>query len=372
MASITDINDADLISASNEVINTNFDNLNTDKIETSTLDTDTTLAANSDSKIATQKAVKAYVDTFTSPLASTTAKGVVEEATDAQIVAGTDTGETGARLFPVPSKLNTQITSLLTSTLASRVPFHYQRIGVTPLTTSGVINSNAANSDGSVLIIYSNQSTEIFRYARDTNTGTYYQTHQVNSTIGSSNFSSVVIVGNYVYIFWDSNTVVSAYRYDLADLANEAAMTVPSIDTSGANYAISSWTDGTDIYLAQAKASTTGYKLSISGTTLTTVTTSTTAVGLASNGTLSFMFDGTNTYSVQVGADSITIKKATDIYFVASTTTTITAGIESGAVPYSISIPISNNRMYVGYWNDEYNASAQTKVVMVLTPYTKP
>ena len=44
------------------IINTNFSNLNTDKIETSYLDTDTTLAANSDSKIATQKAVKAYVD----------------------------------------------------------------------------------------------------------------------------------------------------------------------------------------------------------------------------------------------------------------------------------------------------------------------
>ena len=43
-------------------INTNFSNLNTDKIETSYLDTDTTLAANSDAKIPSQKAVKAYID----------------------------------------------------------------------------------------------------------------------------------------------------------------------------------------------------------------------------------------------------------------------------------------------------------------------
>jgi hypothetical protein len=63
MSTITTINDSDLISASNEVINTNFSNLNTDKIETSVLDTDGTLAANSDSKVATQKAVKTYVDT---------------------------------------------------------------------------------------------------------------------------------------------------------------------------------------------------------------------------------------------------------------------------------------------------------------------
>ncbi len=62
MSTITTINSGDLITNSRAVINTNFSNLNTDKIETSVLDTDTTLSANSDSRIATQKAVKAYVD----------------------------------------------------------------------------------------------------------------------------------------------------------------------------------------------------------------------------------------------------------------------------------------------------------------------
>ena len=62
MATITTILGTDKITDSRTVINTNFSNLNTDKIETSYLDTDTTLAANSDSKIATQKAVKTYVD----------------------------------------------------------------------------------------------------------------------------------------------------------------------------------------------------------------------------------------------------------------------------------------------------------------------
>ena len=62
MATITTINAGDGISPSRTVINTNFSNLNADKIETSVLDTDTTLAANSDAKIATQKAIKAYVD----------------------------------------------------------------------------------------------------------------------------------------------------------------------------------------------------------------------------------------------------------------------------------------------------------------------
>lgn len=64
MSTITTINAGDTITSSRTVINTNFSNLNTDKIETSVLDTDTALTANSDSKVATQKAVKTYADTL--------------------------------------------------------------------------------------------------------------------------------------------------------------------------------------------------------------------------------------------------------------------------------------------------------------------
>lgn len=67
MSTITTIQSTDVISNSRTDINTNFSNLNTDKIETSVLDTDTTLAANSDSKVATQKATKAYVDANVNP-----------------------------------------------------------------------------------------------------------------------------------------------------------------------------------------------------------------------------------------------------------------------------------------------------------------
>ena len=105
MTTITTINSGDLISASRTDINTNFANLNSDKIETSVLDTDTTLAANSDAKVATQKAVKAYVDAGGNVNASETARGIVEEATDAEVAAGTATGATGAKLFVTPTKL---------------------------------------------------------------------------------------------------------------------------------------------------------------------------------------------------------------------------------------------------------------------------
>lgn len=112
MSTITTINATDLITDSRAVINTNFSNLNTDKIETSYLDTDTTLAANSDVKIATQKAVKAYVDAGGNVNASETTKGIVEEATDAEVTAGTATGGTGAKLFITPTKLATRISAL--------------------------------------------------------------------------------------------------------------------------------------------------------------------------------------------------------------------------------------------------------------------
>jgi hypothetical protein len=118
MSSITVINSTDLITDSRAVINTNFSNLNTDKIETSYLDTDTTLAANSDTKIATQKAVKAYVDTGGNVNASETTKGLVEEATDAEVTAGTATGATGAKLFVTPAKLKTNITALVNTRIS--------------------------------------------------------------------------------------------------------------------------------------------------------------------------------------------------------------------------------------------------------------
>lgn len=105
MSTITALVGGDGITTANSMtkINTNFSNLNTDKMETSVLDTDTTLAANSDAKVATQKAVKAYVDAGGNVNASTTTKGIVEEATVAEIAAGTAAGGTGARLFVNPS-----------------------------------------------------------------------------------------------------------------------------------------------------------------------------------------------------------------------------------------------------------------------------
>ena len=64
MATITTLATADNGATSRTTINDNFTNLNTDKIETSVLSTDGTLAGDSDTEIPSEKAVKTYVDGF--------------------------------------------------------------------------------------------------------------------------------------------------------------------------------------------------------------------------------------------------------------------------------------------------------------------
>lgn len=115
MSTIVTIASGDQISNSRTDINSNFANLNTDKVETSVLDTDTALAANSDAKVATQKAVKTYIDTSGGQNASTTVRGIVEEATQAEVDAGTAAGATGARLFMNPSTQPKGVTKSVTA-----------------------------------------------------------------------------------------------------------------------------------------------------------------------------------------------------------------------------------------------------------------
>lgn len=111
MSTLVTIQSTDLITNSRVDINGNFSALDTDKMETSVLDTDTTLAANSDAKVATQKAVKAYVDAGGQANASTTVKGIVELATQAELEAGTATGGTGAPLVVTPDIIGSSLGS---------------------------------------------------------------------------------------------------------------------------------------------------------------------------------------------------------------------------------------------------------------------
>lgn len=191
MSTIVTIQSTDLITNSRADINTNFSNLNTDKIETSTLDTDTTLAANSDAKIATQKAVKAYVDAGGNVNASETARGIVEEATDAETTAGTATGGTGAKLFVTPAKLAT----FLSTGISAPVIRSY---------TTAATNVGSSTTQFDI----TNTSGTTFRYTYD-GTGTDPSFSSVNYPVGTpvyfnaQNFSAG---NNGVFLVTNSGT----------------------------------------------------------------------------------------------------------------------------------------------------------------------
>lgn len=233
MSTITTINGSDTITSSRTVINTNFSNLNTDKIETSTLDTDTTLAANSDSKIATQKAVKTYVDAGGNVNASETSKGIVEEATDAEVTAGTATGGTGAKLFVTPAKLATRISAFtyLSSISTGSTTYDLSTasgtqniahgLGVSPklVRITGIHSSNS----GSTSSYYSSQafttycnSTQVSSslFIKATNSsGTGYaglntQTFLIRTSEGSNDYyqvGTVTVSSTNISISWTKN-----------------------------------------------------------------------------------------------------------------------------------------------------------------------
>jgi len=297
MSTIVTIAAGDLISASRADLNTNFSNLNTDKIETSVLDTDTALAANSDSKIATQKAVKAYVDSGGQQNASEIVRGLVEEATDAEVTAGTATGGTGAKLFITPAKLATRLPAI--------TPFVVQDIALSTGTgtVANTLFGSASDLTGTVLFIgyvlsTSTTTLDLRRYLKDTLTGNYYCTHTAQLTIAANEWAGgMVVVGNYLYVFANSTTICR--RYDKADLANVTSMTgVVNGDVDPM------WSDGTYIYASNA-ANTFG-QYSISGTTLTdlgdvTFTSSGSALSCTSNGTHVWISntDGTGTHTIR-------------------------------------------------------------------------
>jgi hypothetical protein len=347
-------------------------------METSVLDTDTALTANSDAKVATQKAVKAYVDGVGVANATTTVRGLVEESTDAQVVAGTDTGETGARLFVPPSKLNTQIDTKISAYIQS----FQQNIGTSvteTLDANGYLKAAGSNSDGSVLIVtFSGTTDALYRFERDAGTGQYLQTHRVtisaSGQFNTSTHGSVIVIGSYAYLFSiPASGNIYCYRYDLATLANETTITVPVVAAS--NYVVA-WTDGTNAYIISSSTATTSRTWTLSGTTFSasstaTVTSPMTTISL----NYSTFWDGSNAYIC--GTDSATtytfyIRKLTAINASTFSETTKIYPRLSDNERQFIACSIDSSRMYIGGISNIYDEAAIIGSQLRLVPVTKP
>ncbi len=109
--------------------------------------------------------------------------GLGAKAIKKNVSSDTDTGDilTGQVVEVLYDGTNMQLLSKTKlswlTDIYNYTPFFYQRIPVVGMTTSGNLYASAASSDGSVLFLYASTANELYRYARDTNTGTYIQTH---------------------------------------------------------------------------------------------------------------------------------------------------------------------------------------------------
>lgn len=229
-----------------------------------------------------------------------------------------------------------------------------------------------SSQDGSVMYAFIGSTTaaNLYRFERDTNTGYYLQTHKVDPTLSqpSGDGSSIVEIGAYIYVSTNDGTNIIVSRFSKADLTGEQVMTVPVV---ACTTVATSYTDGVFIYHTSQTATTTTHKWSISGTTMSAVSTATTANLVALS--MSSMFDGENVYIVKNTSPTMVIYKLTAVDGSAKTTTTYNFNSTmSDLVSGSFPINIDDNRMYIGFlYQNVLTATAVSNVIRIV-PVTKP
>ena len=231
------------------------------------------------------------------------------------------------------------------------------------------IRNGASNKDGSIFVVKNNDST-IEKYTRDPLTGYYNKT--ASATIVSSSYSSLTILGDYIYYFYDGGNEVAGRRYNLSDLGGVTTLTMPVYDASGTNYYQFVWNDGVHLYLNNGKQNTTYYKLSISGSTLTQEATGTClalATSAGTDGNFNW-FDGVDVYA---GYDNDNdIKKFNSI--TGASVTTIYDNyipILDGQSLLKFIVPIDKDRVYVGTFTERYDEAGVVAQTLDLYPFTK-
>lgn len=282
MSTITTIQSTDVIANSRTDINTNFSNLNTDKIETSYLDTDTALAANSDTKIATQKAVKAYADALASPTGKSWNEYAVDSVgTDSYAITVTGltsyvagqtfkfkagTANTGACTLNVNSLGAKSIYKDVSSELATGDILANQIVTVIydgtnmqlvsvisgTLTGTGGILPTTKGGTGSSIFAFKNGSTT---YDISTANGTQNIAHGLGRIPNKVKITAVMIANTYA-IFTTTvynGTTQSSLFMNKADTAEEVGTTFRIIDGAGAYVEGVVTYDATNVSIAWTK-----------------------------------------------------------------------------------------------------------------------
>lgn len=250
------------------------------------------------------------------------------------------------------------------------IPAFFQYL-TTELTTY-LLRSACSNQSGSILIIFDDSNTELIKFERDPITGMFIQTASAGITPNADGYP--VIHGDYVYVFYDAGATMGCYRYNLSNLGSETLMTVPSITTtSSGEGSIMAYSNGRYIYFYSGSQNTTLYTLSVSGTTISQVTTSTLDNDLDANDIKAVFYDGTTVYMAKYVTGTITIYK-----LVETTGTSDPSSTTKIVSPHSdddtglIIMNIDTERMYIGRLTSEYDETGQVVQKIYLIPVSKP
>lgn len=237
------------------------------------------------------------------------------------------------------------------------------------------ILDSCSENDGSAIYVTAlrlNGGTQryVLKFTRDTNTGMYVLTSQTTTTptFSLGDPSGMALLGNFVYIFYDTGGNVLCERITKSSIGTQTAMTVPVIAApSSSNYC--AWSDGTALYLVVNNGPTV-YRFTVSGTTLTQTTTGTPAASLSNNAHYSSFFDGTDIYVTQEGQDVSKLSNALGTATVVTSYNLTPINVEG--VFGSMSAYVDSSKMYIGAGGRFSDSGGNGTETLSLFPVTKP
>lgn len=168
-----------------------------------------------------------------------------------------------------------------------------------------------SNTTGTVLFFctaYSGTTLNIYRLAKDPQSGNYYITHSTTLTITANGVSGMGVVGTSLYVNAIIAGTQSVRRYVAADLTGVTSMTYTAPVYSPSNNKIM-WSDNTNLYVGSGAS--TFDKFTISGTTLTNAATITFTSSGTSGQVQGAISDGTSVWITDgsFGSAASTIRK---------------------------------------------------------------
>ena len=204
----------------------------------------------------------------TTPNASTTVAGKVEQATEAQVLAETETGETGAPLFISPVNIQAAVEAFAPAPTIDKSSI-LQNITI-PCNQSAAESVRMSGSDDANSYAYARASNLLVLMTD----GVMPQQRNVQTDYASSEILSVVINGDYVYVLLTASSICKIFRYSKANLASsptELTMSGQSFASTSTNIKLA--IDGTTFYLSGKAGNSASLnvisKYTLSGTTLT-------------------------------------------------------------------------------------------------------